>query len=411
VSSWKAPGRRAAGLATAVGLLGSGIAALVLIEGTGGLSGGSAGTSRGPGATLASPLDIAGQPQPSPAQRSAASRAGVQLLQQAVVASQDTPYCGVQVVLWQGQGGQTTAVVDVWHQPGRVTLVSAAGPGASGPSVLTPSGAGSAAALQAGSGLAAGPSAAAGYPDPGGILGVSPQLLTLLTANYQVAYTGHGAAAGRSAFVVEVRRPGGALAARIWLDAVTKLPLQRQIFAGSTRMVSEDAFTDLQLGSGDLGSMPSAASAPWTTQLGGGSLVALRGQGWPLPATLPGNMTLFDATRTSAGPGQVIGLSYSDGLLVVSLFLQRGELAGPMAGWRQVTMDGRTVYAADAGSLGDRSLAWSAGGYVYTLVADAPDTTVGQVVTALPAGNPPGFWHRMAHGLHRIASWANPLRH
>jgi sigma-E factor negative regulatory protein RseB len=409
VSSWKAPGRRAAGLAAVVSLLGSGIAALVLVEGSGGLSGGSGGTSGGPGTTLASPLDIAGQAQPSPARQSAASRAGVQLLQQAVIASQDTPYCGVQVVLWQGQGGQTTAVVDVWHQPGRVTLVSAAGAG--GPSAVTPSIAGSPAAMQSGSGLAAGPSADAGYPDPDGVLGVSPQLLTLLTANYQVAYTGQGAAAGRTAFVVEVRRPGGALAARIWLDAATKLPLQRQIFAGSTRMVSEDAFTDLQLGSEYLDSMPSSASAPWTTQLDSGSLTALRGQGWPLPATLPGNMALFDATRTSAGPGQVIGLSYSDGLLVVSLFLQRGELAGPMTGWRQVTLGGRTVYAADPGSQGDRSLAWSADGYVYTLVADAPDTTVGQVVTALPAGNPPGFWHRMAHGLHRMASWANPLRH
>jgi hypothetical protein len=36
--------------------------------------------------------------------------------------------------------------------------------------------------------------------------------------------------------------------------------------------------------------------------------------------------------------------------------------------------------------------------------------TVSQVVTALPGAAAPGFWQRMARGLHRIASWINPLR-
>jgi hypothetical protein len=57
----------------------------------------------------------------------------------------------------------------------------------------------------------------------------------------------------------------------------------------------------------------------------------------------------------------------------------------------------------------DRTFAWSAGGFVYILVADAPLETVSQVVTTLTGVSAPGFWLRMARGLHRMFSWINPL--
>jgi len=92
---------------------------------------------------------------------------------------------------------------------------------------------------------------------------------------------------------------------------------------------------------------------------------------------------------------------------VVSLFVQRGELARAMPGWRRVTLDGRAVYSDDPEQ---RSLAWSADGFVFTLIADVPVTTVSQVVTTLPGTTRPGFWARMARGFRRLASWLNPLR-
>ncbi len=364
-------------MAALLGLIGSGIAALMLADGR-------------PGSTRsAGPIAAELAPQSAGVPSAPAANAGLQLLQQAVAACQDTSYRGVQVVLWWGQGPTTASVVDVWHEPGQVTVVQAAAD--SSPGTDTDS-----------------PTAAAGYQDPDGILGVSPQLLTLLQSNYQVIYAGRGTIAGRGALVVEVRHPDGALAARFWLDAATKLPLRREIFSGGARMISEDAFTDLQLGNRQLGTSPALAAAPWTTQLDAATLSSLRSSGWPLPGRLPANLMLFDATQTSTNYGPVVGLSYSDGLSVVSLFVQRGEMAGAMPGWRQVSMDGRTVYAADQG---DRSLAWSSDGFVYTLIADAPAATVGQVVGALPGSTVPGFWQRIGHGLHRLASWANPLRY
>src|SRR6185437_11650449 len=86
-------------------------------------------------------------------------------------------------------------------------------------------------------------------------------------------------------------------------------------------------------------------------------------------------------SRTAGSPGQVVELTYSDGLAVVSLFVQRGELGQPMPGWHRIKLHGRTVYAVDPDEM---CFAWSAGGFVYTLVADAPLATVSQVVAALP---------------------------
>jgi sigma-E factor negative regulatory protein RseB len=382
-----APGWRLASLAATLSLVGSGIAALVLADR-------SASTSGVSGSSL---IDQAAPPGRVP--QTAPDSDGMLLLRQALAACQDTPYSAVQVVLWWGQGNPTASMIDVWHQPGQVTVVSEA---------PTPAG-----AVRVGAG-GAGQSALAGYPDLDGVLGVSPPLLDLLQSNYQVVYVGRGSAVGHAALVVEVRRPRGGLVARFWLDAATKLPLRREIYSGDSRdvrVISEDAVTDLELGKGSLSGMPRAAASLSATQVGTGSLAALRAQGWPLPAALPGSLGLFAVTTTAARSGLVVGASYSDGLSVVSLFVQRGLLAGPMPGWRHVAMAGRTVYAVDPADQGDRSLAWSAGGFVYTLVADAPTATVGQVVDALPTGSPPGFWRRMAHGLHRLASWADPLRH
>ncbi len=367
-------GCRIVGLAAILGLLGSGVAGLALADVQ------PASTAiRHPNI---GPLRLAG-----PAQVSTAV-AGLRLLQQAAAACQGTSYRGEQVVLWWGQGETSTSVVEVWHQPGSMTLVRASGaaPAAAG----TP----------ARSGIA-------GDQDPDGILGVSDRLLLLLQSNYQVVYAGHGSAAGRPALVVEVRRPDGGLAARFWIDAATKLPLRREMFAANARMISEDAFTTLELGARGLDGMPASAAAPWAGQLDRARLAALRARGWPLPRQLPGNLVLFAASQTSGRSGPVIDLSYSDGLAVVSLFVQRGELARPMPGWRQITVGGRTVYSVDPA---ERTFAWSANGFVYTVIADAPMATVVQVVTTLPGTTRPGFWTRMARGFRRLASWLNPLR-
>lgn len=375
MSRRKALGWQVAGLFVLLGLIGSGFAVLAHPARPGGRA-----RSAAPGADAAR-RPVAASPSP-------ATGFGVQLLAQAVAACRSMSYRGVQVVSWRAQGSSSSAVVDVWHQPERMTVVQAAGPS-------TPPG--------------SPPPGTAGYRDPVGILGVSAQLLGLLRSNYQVAYAGHAAAAGRDALVVDISRPRAGLAARFFIDAATKLPLRRELYDRGSHLISVDAFTGLTVGQGGLGSAPAAAAAPMGRQLDAAALTSLRAQGWPLPASLPGNLSLLSASRTPTRSGKTVGLSYSDGLSVVSLFIQRGALASQPRGWLAVPVAGRTVYA-DAHQ-GGRSLCWPAGGYVYTLIADAPAQTISQVVTGLPGDSAPGFWHRMGNGLRRLGSWADPLGH
>jgi sigma-E factor negative regulatory protein RseB len=319
----------------------------------------------------------------------AAARLGRRLLGEAAAACRQVSYRGRQQVIWRGRGHSTEALMEVWHRSGSPTLTSAPDPQAASP-------------------------AAGAQPtmdralDQGGVLWVSPRLTALMLANYRVFSAGHGWVAGRKALVVELRRRDGSLAAQFWLDAATKLPLRRDTFDSHSRLLSTAAFTSLNLGSHGLRQMPEATGQVWTEQLGSAGLASMRASGWPLPQRLGDGLMLFAAARRfSSATGEVVHLSYSDGLSVVSLFVQRGRLAAGLPGWHRVTTAGRAVFASDPG---ERSLAWSADGFVYTVIADAPPVTVRQVVATLPYGNHPGFWARMARGFKRLVSWANPFR-
>ncbi len=372
------PTRRVTGAAVLIGLLGAALATLALVDASAGPSAAHRARSpAGPGRT----------PQAGPAAGQASSRAALRLLSAAAEAGTAITYQGVQIVAWWGPHGSTTSVVQVWHERDRSTLAQVTDVG-SAPS-------------------AAKAKLPASGQDADGILGLPPQLLGLIRANYQVADAGRGRAAGRPAQIIELRRPDGSLAARYWLDAVTKLPLRREIFDSRARMISEDAFINVHIGERGRSGMPAGDARPWSTRLDPAQIATLRAQGWPLPAELPGNLLLVSAHQTMTPAGPVIDLGYSDGLSVVSVFLQRGQLDGALPGWREVALRGRPVYSADPDL---HSLAWSARGFVYTVIAEAPPATVDQVVGALPHDAGPGFWGRIARGLRRLVGMANPFR-
>ena len=202
-----------------------------------------------------------------------------------------------------------------------------------------------------------------------------------------------------------LRHRDGLLAARFWLDTQTKLPLRRETYDDSARMVSQDVFVSLRLGWPAAAAAPRSAAVPGGKTLSGVQLARLRAAGWPLPAQLPGQLSLVEASETRSPAGSVMDLAYSDGLSVISLFVQRGHLPARLNGWSRVAMRGNPVYEA---APDQRSVAWSARGFVYTLIADAPDQTLDQVVGVLPHGRP-GFLGRMSRGLGRLISWLSPF--
>ena len=336
------------------------------------------------------------QPSASPAATAGPrAGAGLRLLSEAARACQHVSYQGVQRTAWEGRGGSWISLVNVWHQRDHQTLFQTATmPAAAlplpGASSTDPDGDGD-----------------VGQRDPEGIMTMTSQMVALLAENYQVFLGGRGLVAGRPVRELVLRHRDGRLAARFWLDNATKLPLRRETFDGDARMVSDDVFVSLKLGSPTVAAVPRIASAPGGTPLAGGQLARLRAAGWPLPAQLPGQLTLVRASETGGRSDVVVNLAYSDGLSVISLFVQRGHLPARLNGWSEVALRGDHVYASGRDK---RSLAWSARGFVYTLIADAPEQTLDQVVGALPHNGRPGFFGRMGRGLGRLVSWLDPFR-
>jgi hypothetical protein len=316
---------------------------------------------------------------------SAADGPALRLLQAAASADRTVSYEGVQLISWWSPDAATTVAVDVTHQSRQGTLVRTVGAG------TTPDGH----ALMAG-----GPGA-----QPGDVLGVTEETLDLLSANYRVVLAGAGSACDRPTTIVAARRSDGTLAARFSLDDVTRIPLRRELFDHRSRMINESTFVDFRPGLPAVAS-PATAATPWNV-LTAADLKRLRAAGWPLPANLPGGLVLFDARQAATPSGRVFQLGYSDGLSGVSLFVQRGGLPRKLAGWKQVEVAGRTVYARDPVGQG---ISWSSPGYVLTLIADAPAATISAAVRALPYDAQRGFWSRLGHGFGRVVSWVDPFR-
>lgn len=311
----------------------------------------------------------------------------VRLLSQAAKACQTISYQGEEMLSDWGQAGPATSVMEVWHASGGVTMAHPvqAAPGWSGevPHIVAPA------------------SYLSGQALIGSVmLGMSQRLAALLSANYQVAAVGWGRVAGRRARVITARRDGR-LAARIWLDKATTLPLRRETFDGHGHVVSVASFMALTLGNGAAEALAGTVPRQWVTA----RLARLRAEGWPLPGPLPDGLALLSAREGNTATGPVVDLDYSDGLSLVSVFLQRGHLKYRPPGWWRMTLGGSPVYADDSEG---QMFVWPAQGFVYTLVAAAPPQTVAQVAAALPHNGSPGLLARLGHGLHRLVTWLIP---
>jgi sigma-E factor negative regulatory protein RseB len=362
-----------------------------------GQAGSGSGTAQNDSVTAAGRAATAGRAPATP--RRPGGTGAVRLLTQAAQAAILTSYQGEEVVTrWNSSGG-SVLVSDIWHVSGGQTVTRTLDTGASFSSqpYLSSDTDGRA---------------------PEGVLGVTTPLLQLLEKHYVVAYAGTGSADDRTAQVIEAWRSDGSIAARFWLDDATKLPLERQVFDSASHVISQDVFIDVTFADPASGAASRTADAdgdaisadpqgPWTDPLSHAQLLALRARGWLVPAQLPGGLQLFTGAETKASSGTVLGLGYSDGLSVVSVFEQRGHLAATLDGWRKTKVNGHEIFVAEPDQ---RSLTWSSRGMVYTVMVDAPADTVDAVVGVLPHDKPAGFWKRMSRGMVRLASWVNPFR-
>lgn len=321
--------------------------------------------------------------------RMASDPEALTLLRNAESAARTTAYEGMQfITAWSRSGMATTSLVKVEHIPGDGTRMRVQ----------------STTADQGGQMFEADDSQSAG-----GLTGYTPKMLDLLARNYAVVRAGQGEVSGRPTSVIEARRADGTAAGRFHIDRQTGLMLRRELLDQQGREVNLTFFTEIRPTAPKAqvvtASAPRTVEMPWAHQLAGADLGSLRYQGWPVHSVLPDRLSLYDA-RQLDGEGPVVHLSYSDGLSVVSVFVQRGTLdASSVANWRKATRGGRTVYLRD--TVQQRAM-WASRGYVFTVLADAPPPVVDNAVAALPHGDT-GFWGRLGRGMNRLTSWANPF--
>ena len=307
----------------------------------------------------------------------------------AAAAGQATSYQGVEETRQLGVNGTVTVSSQVWHQGGGLTLIRTL------------------------SGATPVVSYDAGDRSPTGVFGVTSAQVALLGKHYIAAYRGAGTSSGRPATIVEVYRFDGSLAARFWLDARTMVPLRREDFDAADKLVSDELFTQVRFG--PVTERPTAATAEspalapssgsaWVTASSPATQVALLAKrGVRLPGTALAGLPLYAAGWSGTGAGQVTDLEYSDGLSVISLFVQQGTLAASMAGWRPLSLGGYRVYVSG------HSVTWTGRGEVYTVIADAPPQTVAEAVSALPGGGQPGLVDRLGRGFDRLAHLVDPF--
>lgn len=325
------------------------------------------------GLVVGSPVS-AGPAHAAPPEDAESEDTGLRLLREAAVAGRTRGYSGTQYVTTWGRSGTSSSVLEVRNVPGEGMTVHAQ------------------------------PSGLVQLVDPGspagGMWAPSEVMLAVLARNYRVVTAGEGRVCGRRARLVNAVRADGTVAARYWLDEAGGPVLRRELLDGRGRVVHAGAFIDLALGPARRASAP--VPDPGGSDLG--ELSGLRVLGRRFPESLPGSLELFAVHDTSPG---YLYLGYSDGLSVVSVFVQSGMLDEEyLRGWHAELRNGHTIWIRDSA---EQEMIWASGGHVYTVFADAPADTVDAAVAVLPHEPAPGLWARLGRGASRLLSWVNPF--
>ncbi|MGZ6791942.1 MAG: sigma-E factor regulatory protein RseB domain-containing protein [Mycobacteriales bacterium] len=351
---------------------------LLLLAGLGALLSGA------PAGAVATPA-----PGGEPAPVTARSAPALAVLQAAATASRTLAWSGTQRVVSSRGGEARFTLLQVQHRPGTGSTVRL---------LSSPAGAVAADVLD-------------------------QRLLDVLARHYDLRLDRDARCTGRQARVVEALRPGatgsGAVAGRFWVDRATGLVLRRDVLDEAGAVVRSSAFTALQVGRAAIGSTGSTAPTgevvrPTGERLTAAALARLERDGWPVARQLPSGseqagMDLFEARLHEGLAGDVLQLSYSDGLSTTSLFVQKGALPRRHAGAPEPVAGG-TVWVSSGPT---ERMVWAGDGRTWTMVSDAPDTMVRDAVDVLPhdeaSVQADGVLARAWRGMSRVGAWLNPF--
>jgi hypothetical protein len=212
---------------------------------------------------------------------------------------------------------------------------------------------------------------------------------------------------GRRAVVIDACKHGE-LMARFWVDEQSGLLLRKSMYVGGA-LVRSSGFSSLEM-------MPAASfipraplmAAPPSTTLSRTQAPALSDEGWICPDRLARDFDLSLLGEVDTA-GDVMHVEYTDGLSTLSVFEEHGQLdSSTLAGFSRHLVDDEPVYVREGLPL---VAVWQSGSTVFTLVTDAPDQRVDQLLGALPHLPPPagsGVSGRIGTGFDKLASAVSP---
>ncbi|MEP6526144.1 MAG: sigma-E factor regulatory protein RseB domain-containing protein [Nocardioidaceae bacterium] len=317
--------------------------------------------------------------------RAGGEAAAVAFLRLAVAAPDSVSYFGTRVVFAASPGGASTVLVDVRHVYGQGTRMTVRGGASDGSNAMF-------------------------LGDQGaGSQGLHPNQLSLLVDNFDLRVEGPGDIAGRKAVVVSADHPGVA-SAKFWIDRATGLLLRTEVYGADGRLWRASAFVRVSIHPHlFMQHLPPIVQVPDAVALSRRSLPSLRQDGYRCPAHLRSGFALTDIDRVHE-PTPAVHMTYTDGLSVISVFEQRGSLAASAVdGYLPVSIDGQRVYVKYGLPT---SILWASNDMVYTVLTDAPDSTLAHIVAAYPSRAPESsddFWSRLWRGLGRLIACAFPL--
>jgi hypothetical protein len=203
---------------------------------------------------------------------------------------------------------------------------------------------------------------------------------------------------GTTTVVTAVSRADRAVQERLYFDDATGLLLRREELDG-TRTERAVGFVEI--------SDPTAKGAP-TNAPPRDARTATRvstkkiARGWDVPRALRDGFELVDVYRR---PGGGLQLYYSDGLVGMSVFEEKGSLetdALPRGGYT-TKVGGRETRVYE--TAGGRTVVWGADDIVYACVTDAPARTLDALASTLPSHRGNGIVARVTHFVLGPFSW------
>lgn len=333
---------------------------------------------------------VSNTPSMSPRTLPAEETEALRSLRRAAEAESSTSYSGTKFFSsWSATGGES-ALAKIRHVPGRGTYLELLSPSAS-------------------------ESGDSSHGDPIVDIGVdlTEKALSILANHYRLKLAEFELCLGRPVSVVEATKLDGVHpSGRFWIDDETGLVLRRELYDNTGKPIGASAFLDITVSDPASGAMESPSTdGTIPGALDQDEVSDLREDGWRLPNGLPGGFALYSARAVksdASGDPSVVQLAYTDGLFAVSLFAQRGRLDAAAMGDFSKTLVGKNTAYSKPGLY--RHVIVDAGDMVYTLVSDAPDTKVDEIISSLPHHSAdPGLLSRVARGIDRVATWINPF--